>query len=536
MKDQLQKLLGVWNNLSFNQRIVLGTLCIAAIMVIFFFYNNSQQDYDVMLSNLDEADAAAIVGSLKQEGVPFKLQNGGTTILVPRSRKEEARLNVFKNDLVKSDKTVGFGMLKSLPFGMTDWQEQKYDQKIISDEVVETLEKIQGIRKARVILAQPPNSVFSDQKEAPTASVMLIVDPGFRLSTDQVKTIRNLVAHSVPGLTPENVAISDSMGHELTDAVTSAEGATGGGSDEDNIRRTFENQKSKDILDMLTAVVGPNNAVVKVSATMDFDQTESKIKRYIPAGGTPENPTGIPVSVQQNLEAYNGAGSANAKDQKSSGGKPGTASNTPTYPVDNSKTGQSGADSKYNNQQTTTNYDISTEEKTIVHAPGSVKRMSIAVIVNKVLTPTQTQDLSKLIASASGADPSRGDSITVSGLQFSSALQDQQKQSLDILKQTNQQQLILSLVQLGGIFLFAIAALFIFYKLIQRPVDGEVVEESYTSPLIEETEALLSSSSIPALEVKLDPEIEMMRESLNAMVTKDPSEAARVLVTYMKDI
>ncbi len=531
MMEQLKKFLAVFGNLSFNQKILLGTLTVAAILMVTFFYNHSQEDFDVMLSGLDEADAAAIVHNLKQQGVAYRLAENGTTILVPRSRKEEMRLNVFKEDLVKSDRTVGYGALKSLPFGMTDWQQQKYDQKIISDEVVSTLEKIRGIKKARVILAQAQDSLFATEKVDPKASVMLIVEPGFRLKPEQVGTIRNLVAHSVPGLKPENVALSDSMGNELNDHMAMAQSDT----DEngDNARTRLEKQKSKDILEMLTAVVGPHNAVVKVSAVMNFDQTQSRIKRFIPSGGTPENPTGIPVSVQRNSEAYTGQGK-DGQGPKSDSGQPGTASNVPTYAAQN--TGAEGKNSNYENINTTTNYEISSEEKTIVHAPGTVERMTIAVVVNKVLTESQTKELTQLVASASGADLGRGDTITVSGLQFSPENQEQQKQSLDILKQTSQQDLILSLVQMAGIFVLGILALFILYKLIQRPVEGELVEEVDYAVLPEESQPLLSSVQLPALEAKLDPEIEVMRESLHNLVTKDPSEAARVLVAYMKDM
>ncbi len=534
MKEQLLKVLSLWTNLSFNQKILLGTLAVAAVFTMMFFYNHAQQDYDVMLSDLDEPDAAAVVQNLKQQGAPYKLANGGTTILVPRSRKEELRLNAFKDDLIKSDKAVGYGALKSLPFGMTDWQEQKYDQKIVSDEVVTTLERIRGIKKARVILAQSQDSLFSNERTDPTASVMLIVEPGFRLKPEQVKTVKNLVAHSVPGLKSENVALSDSMGNELSDDITSAQGATGN-TEGDNLRTTFEKQKSKDILEMLTPLVGPNNAVVKVSAVMNFDKSESKIKRFIPSGGTEENPTGIPVSVQQNVEDYNGQ-DKNGNHAGGPMGEPGTKSNIPNY-VAEKPNASDGKNSNYKNQQLVTNYEISSEEKTIVHAPGTVEKMSVAVVINKVLTDSQSKELSQLVASASGIDSSRGDTITVSGLQFSPELQDQQQKSLDIVKQEDQQQLIVTLAQIGGIFILGIAALFILYKLLHQPVDGELVEDDdVMAPLIDPTEQLMGTSVLPALEAKLDPEIEQMRESIHAMVNKDPGEAARVLVTYMKDM
>lgn len=531
MKEQWEKFLSLLTNLSFNQRVVLGTLIVAAVLVMVFFYRSSQQDYDVMLSGLAEPDAAAIVHNLKKQGIPYRLAEGGTTILVPASKKEEIRLGVFEEDLVKSDKTVGFGALQSLPFGLTDWQEQKYDQKMISDEVVTTLEKIQGIKKARVIMAKGEDSLFSSDKIEPTASVMLIVEPGFRLKPDQVRTVKNLVSHSFPGLKPENVVLSDSMGNALSDDITSAQGSTGS-TEADNLRLSFEKQKAKDVLEMLTAVVGHNNAVVKVSALMNFDHSESKIKRFIPSGGTADNPTGIPVSVQNNSEEYAGKG----KDQKTSQGEPGVASNIPTYSTEESSEEGNKSDSNYKNQQIVTNYEISSEEKTVVHSPGTVERMSIAVVVNKVLTENETKEITQLVASASGVDYARGDTITVSGLQFSPELKDQQDQSLDIIKTASQKELIITLAQLGGILLLSLAALFVFYKLIKRPVSGEIMEEDSYPVFDRSAESILGTTNIPALEAKLDPELEQLRDSINDAIKQDPVEAARVIVTYMRDM
>ncbi len=536
MNERMEKLLTLWTNLSFNQKVTLGTLTVAAVLTALFFFNHSQEDFDVMLSDLSEPDAAAVVHNLKSQGVPYRLAENGTTILVPRSKKEELRLGVFEGDLIKSDKAVGYGALDSLPFGLTDWQEQKYDQKIISDEVVNTLERIDGIKKARVIVAKGEDSLFTSEKVDATASVMLIVEPGFRLKPEQVKTVKNLVAHSVPGLKPENVALADSMGNALSDEITSAQDGSGTG-EGDNMRTGFERQKAKDIQEMLIAVVGPNNAVVKVSAVMNFDRTESKIKRLIPLGGTPENPTGIPVSIQQNTEAYTGKGKGPQKGDEAGAG---VKSNIPTYATEALKENAAETEgSQYQNQQVTTNYEISSEEKTVVHAPGTVERMSIAVVVNKVLTDSQSKELTKLVSSASGIDYARGDTITVSGLQFSPEGKVQHEASLDLLKQSTQNEMIISLVQLAGIFALALSALFIFYKLLPKPVQGEVMEEEETFATLiprETAQPLLSAGNIPILEAKLDPELEQMRTSISTMIKKDPSEAARVIVTYIKDM
>ncbi len=547
MKAYIQPVINTLKSLNFSQRITIGTLIIASVLVLVFMTRQSQDDYDVMFSGMEDSDAAAVVHNLKEQGIPYKLAENGTTILVPRSRKEELRFNAFSEDLIKSEKTVGFGALGSLPFGMTEWQERKYDQKIISDEISRTLEHVKGIKKARVILAKGEESLFDAERVEPTASVMLIVEPGFRLKADQVRTVRQMVAKSVPGMKPSNVALADSMGNSLSDESTLAQGgAEGGLSESDTMRMNFEKQKSKDIMEMLAPVVGGNNAVVKVSAKMNFDHTESRIKRFIPSGGTAENPTGIPVSVQQNSEVYDGEKPAGAE-----GGQPGVASNTPSYATQDPNDPNAKKDNKYNNQQLVTNYEVSSEEQTIVHAPGSVEKLSVAVIVNKVLTDSEMKELTQLVSTAAGVDASRGDTVAVSGLQFSPEAQEQNKAAFDAMKDASMYESIVQLAQYLGLFVLTIVALFLGYKLLKRPVEGELMDDGYYSdegeyemPALSSIpaalaalgpEPMLAAASLPALEARLDPEIEQMREALHNMLNQDPQDAARVLVSFMND-
>lgn len=544
--NQLKSFFLLLNQLNFTQKIALGTLCIAAIATLMFFFNYSQSDYDVMFSGLDESDAAAIVHNLRKQGVNYKLAEGGTTILVPKNQKEELRLGAFQDDLIKSDKTLGFGVLDSLPFGLTDWQEQKYDQKIISDEVTKTLEAIDGIRKARVMLAKGADSVFTEDKVDTTASVLLITEPGYRIPSSKVRTIKQIVAKAVPGLNPDNVTVADSSGNTLSDDLGTsmqADGTTEG----ETLQRMVEKQKTKDILEMLTAVVGPNNAVVKVSAKMNFDQTQSHIKRFIPTGGTAENPTGIPVSVQSNQETYDKAQEPTPGEGGQGGGEPGVASNIPEYQGQGTTT-QTPADPaaeapttdkerEYNNNQLVTNYEISHEERTTVHAPGKIEKLTIAVIVNKVLTQTEVEELNKLVANAAGLDVTRGDTVQVSGLQFAPEALNDQAKAMDILEQSNWFGLITKIFEMSVIFLLSVVALFTFFRLLKQPLQGDVYyEEEREEPVfMHHAQELISAATIPVLEAKLDPELEHMREAITTVISKDPGEAARVLSTFMSE-
>lgn len=513
-----------WQLLSFNQRVLLGTLLGAMILSTFFIFQRTNDDYDILYDNMSLPDAAAAVEKLKGMHEPYRLANGGHTILVPRAKKNELVL-ATANELT-GENTIN---LAKIPPVLQGDVQKEWIKKLNTQEIAGILSSIRGIKNAQVIVTQPEHSVFSDDKQPVTASVMLMVQPGFRLHDEQIKVIKNLVSHAVPGLTAENVVIADNSGNPL---VGPASVMAGGQTEADLRQKAYEEKVTKKVLAILSPVVGKENAVVSVSAVLNFDQAESEINRVIPSGGGSENPTGLAVSQQSDTEEYLGGGKP-----KSEGGPAGVESNTaPSYQGETEK----DKDSSYKRTKTTTNYTNSEEHKKVVYAPGTVERLTVAVVLNKVLTNKETQEISELVRNAAGIDLSRGDSVDIKGFQFSSKPTNQEEALGEAAEAAAQQNFYLQLASVGAMLLLGVVAMFIFYSLLKRPAEGEIVEESeeesYNYVSEEATTHLLEEASYPALESKMDPEIEHMKTSINNLVTEDPSEAARVLMTYMKEM
>jgi len=544
-KQKLQGFLGDfvarWGQLSFNQRIMIGTLLIALGLSTFFVFQRANDDYDILYDNMSLPDAAAAVEKLKGLHENYRVTNGGHTLLVPREKKNELVL-ATANELT-SENTIN---LAKIPPVLQGDVQKEWIKKLNTQSIEGILASINGIKQAQVIVTAPEHSVFSDDEVPITASVMLMVEPGFRLHDDQVKVIKNLVSHAVPGLTSENVAIADNMGNSLQ--VSSAT-SIGGQNEADIRQKTYEDKVAKKVLGILGPVVGKENAVVSVSAALNFDQTESEINRVIPSGGSGENPTGLAVSQQSDSEEYSGE-----KPKDSPAGQPGVASNSaPQYQGTSNK----GKDSNYKHNKTTTNYTNSEEHKKIVYAPGTVERLTVAVVLNKVLTAKETDEIKELVESAVGIDASRGDTVNIKGFQFSAPPKDAEADLAQSAKSTQQQNFYLQIASLSAMVILAIIALFIFYNLFKRPADGEIVEDydNYGGQFPQlgnggdegyalggaNAAAMLGGHggageiSYPALESKTDPELEMMRSSLNSMIADNPGEAARVLLSYMKD-
>jgi flagellar M-ring protein FliF len=512
LQKALKNFADKWERLSLTQRIVVGTLILGLLLSTVFLYNQAQDDYEILYSNMSLPDAAAAAAKLKEMKAPFKLADGGTTIMVPRTRRNELTLETASE--LSSDQTVN---LAEVPPVLQGDIQKEWVKKINTDAIAGILRSIRGIKNARVIVSQPEHSVFSDDQLSTTASVMLMVEPGFRLREEQIKVIKNLVSHAVPGLKAENVAIADNSGNPL-------EGPTSGGggfNDADTRRKRFEEETTKKVLSILSPVVGQDNAVVSVSATLNFDQAQSKIHRVIPTGGTPEAPSGLAVSTQEQSEEYAGG-------VKPEGGVAGVEPNT-------AQTFQAATGQKENNNykltKKTTNFISSEEDRSVIYAGGTIERMTVAVVLNKVLTAKETEEIRQLVENAAGVDISRGDSVDIKGFQFSEMPTEKEKALVEASKQAQEQSFILQIVSVGSVVLLGLAALVMFYIFLKRPVDAEVVEEEY---VYEEPEEALETTAVPMIETGPDPEIEMKRQALNQVVEKDPAEAARVLISYIK--
>ncbi len=530
LKSFLNASLAKWGALSFNQRIMIGTLLLGVGLSTFFIFQHTSDDYDILYSNMSLPDAAAAVEKLKAMHEPFKIANEGHTIMVQRAKKNELVL-ATANELT-GENTIN---LAKIPPVLQGDVQKEWIKKLNTQQIEEILTSINGIKKAQVIVTQPETSVFSDDKLPVTASVMLVVDPGFRLQEEQVKMIKNLVAHAVPGLSVDQVAIADNMGNALSGPNSALAG--NGPNEADTRQKAFEDLTAKKVMAILGPVVGKENAVVSVSAVLNFDQAESEINRVIPSGGSADSPTGLAVSQQSDTEEYAG------EKPKSASGEPGIASNSaPNY---QGTTTDGGKGNNYKHTKTTTNFTNSEEHKKIVYAPGTVERMTVAVVLNKVLTGKETDEIKSLVENAAGVDVSRGDSVDIKGFQFSAPNKDGENVVTKAAQDAQQQNFYLQIASLAAIVLLCLSALFIFYSLFKRPAQGEIVEEEMEDyqpsiPGLPGGEAgltqLIESVSMPALESRLDPEIEHMRNSINTMVAEDPAEAARVLVAFMKDI
>ncbi len=531
----------LWKGLNVPQRFALIVLLLATVVLsTIFIVKSFEPDLTVLYSDLAESDVATITENLKKNGYSYKLSDDKKTILVPASQKDEMRLYVAENDLIQNS-NPGFELLDNMQLGSTDFKNNLTKQRIFQGELTRSIEKMEGVKSVRVQLAQPERSIFEDKDEIPSASVMLILDSGYKLKASQVKAIKNLVAYSVPRLTPEKVFITDQFGNSLSDETSK------NSNDMESFKAGVEKDTAKKITSVLEEIVGRGNVSVQVNADIDFNSAKATIERYIPLD---EKGEGVLTSTQSEIENYENPNNNNQAQQQ----------------PQNPNAGVPNKNLNYAKEKNSTSYSVSKEVKHIVYAPGTVKRLTIAVAVNKILTKAEKDELQNLVLSAAGVDYDRGDVITVSGLQFEAIADDKKKQEALAKKNAKDTMFEYFAVKLGPSIVVLVLGLFaitLLKNLVSRLPHYDVQQNILDEPDEDEDLAIgapddvdaplkldklgnLLDSGYPSLNFDRDDtqatlqDIEISRQeqsinTLNEAILADPEAAAKVLMSYIKE-
>ncbi len=438
MNDQIQ---GVLKQLSISQRLgIVGAAVVAVAMIGVLVMFASKTEYTPAFTNLNASDASTIEGALRGANIAYQVTDAGTTIEVPVDALGNARIAAGTAGYTtgSGNDTQGWNLFDNQGFGQSQFDQSVTYQRAIEGELTKTIQAMTGVASARVAIVLAQTGALSSQDTPASASVVLAMTGNQTPSSGLVQAIVNTVARSVQGLSTDNVVVTDDQGHVLAGAANSADTAAAQAKD------IVEQQLQTKIDSLLTAALGKGHASIAVSADVDSSKVEQEITTYAPSGSNP------PVSVHNIVETYGATGSNGAC------GVPGTNSNvpglssypgvcpaavtsaspaatpTPSAPASASATPAPGASaaptaapsgatngSGYLHEETTINYNVSQTVQHIVTAPGVVKKISVAVLVDKsamgALTP---ETLQTSIAAAIGADTARGDVVAVNAVPF----------------------------------------------------------------------------------------------------------------------
>ncbi len=377
---------------SVKQRLIISGVLIAFISaVIALVMWSNRTEYEMLFSNLPPESANLIVSDLRNGKIPFRLDNGGTAIYVSADHADELRLKYAQSGYMK-DSVTGYELFDENSMGMTTFMQQLNFKRATEGELMRTINQFPEVKMSRVHLVIPEDRLFEDQQKG-SASVVLHFQPGASLNTNQIKGISSLVANSVEGIEPEDVVVMDDEGNVLVEGKEDDPLLAGVGNQLE-LQQALENKLQQKVKALVGGIVGRNNAVVKVSAELNFDRIE-RVKEDV----DPE------TSALVSEDTYS-ENSQNVSDT-----------------------------SKYNAQKVVRNYEFSKTHETYVSNSGNVKRLSVAVLVNGRYKQSENSDgeisatyeprsedelnqIAALVKSAVGYNEDRGDIVEVQNVQL----------------------------------------------------------------------------------------------------------------------
>lgn len=525
----LLKSVGVkWRALSSLKKAITiaGATLLAAVIILVIFYSN-KVTYKALFYNLDSSESANILEILEQKGISYKV--AGDTIYVPEDMVDKLRISIYSNEYSSSK---GYELFDESTFGLTDTEASVMYQRALETELARTISSIDGIKKARVHLVLPEDSVFvSDTKEA-TASITLKLQAGFSLDEKQVEAIISMVSGSVENLPKKNVQVIDNNLRLLSDGLYDDTSVTGVSStaDQQEMTSAFEKKLEKEVVETLEAIFGAGNVKSTINADMNFDSTKITEVTY-----DPQSVIRSQTTTKEN--STNGAGSTN----------------TDTSPVDNNmqnntedKNGEQTAQSS--SETTTTNYEIPQSEKVTIKAPGEVKRMTVSVVIDGTLSEDEKNSIQNIVAACTGYKEDRGDIINVAAYTFNTDLEDKVQNDLKEMKEEEERRALRQKYTYIGAGAFSLLILIILSSiLISKRVKNNMQKKMIATAGVGSTfEAVVGDDAknpkiIPPQPVAYEPalddeEIDLnLEKEIKSYAGKKPDQAIDVIKSWLSE-
>ena len=474
----------IFNKLNMIQRMALaaGAVIVLALGIGLSIWA-SRPEYRVLYSNLGPEDASHVVKALQTDKIPYQLTDNGTTIMVPREVVYDQRIKIAgEGGLIGQG--IGFEIFDKVKVGQTDFIQKINYTRALQGELSRTISEFPSVESARVHLVIPQRSLFVEDRQSPSASVVLkLTNPNLKPDPKEINAILNMIIMGVEGLDKHHVSITDNGGKVLY--VPEEDSVAGVNATQLEHRLQVQRNLERRIEEMLQPLFGPGRVIAKVNADMDYSQKTISREYYDPEKTAVRSEQRHEETQQgrANLEA--GAPDANFRGDGITG---------------------SVSDQNGSRETRTTNYEINKEVQQIVANVGDLRRLTVAVIIDGTyekangvwnFVPRKNEELARvrqLVSNAVGLDPNRGDALEVSSAPFNDSEPPREPNFADVLADYAE--------RLGKPLLNALLA-FLFLMLIVRPVvlalirpkveAGEMVEGLEGLPAAEEQLALYES-------------------------------------------
>ena len=480
----------------------LSLVAVAALSILLFSLIIMQAriaDYSLLFANLPSRDAAEVVQWLKDRKIPYRIEGGGSIIMIPAEQVHETRIELAGSGL--ADGGVGFEIFDKQSFGMTDFTQKVNYRRALQGELTRTISSLAPVEAARIHLALPEKRLFRDQQQPATASVIIKLSAGRSLKEAQVQGIVNLVAGSVEGLDAEHVTVVDSSGRTLSNArgEDSPGPMTPGML---SYQQTMESRLEHRAQSLLDRALGVGNALVRITADVDFDQRE-RVEESL-------DPRGAVVVSEQTLTEAGGT--------QTTGGVPGVVSNLEDTDVVVSSIPASRTEE-------TVNYELSKVVSKTVQSVGTVKSLSVSVLVadrivaagdgeETLSAPRSAEEIleiEQMVRTSLGLNDERGDLISVVSMPFESSFVDTPLPQPSMVDKVYP---LLPVIKYGLLMIAALLVYLLFLRPLLRTL-GSAAQQTQPLKTVEELEKeLLSRAGTPLLGGPDDPLAQVRQEVL----------------------
>jgi len=437
MNQNLVKLLAqlrtIWSQLGASQRlsVAAATFVLVAGLGTLAFWS-SHADYGMLYGGLSDSEAAKVIAALDDAKVPYKVGAGGGSILVPQDKVYTMRMQLAGRGIPQGE-GVGFEIFDKPNFGISDFVQRANYVRAVQGELARTIGQINEVESARVMIVLPENRLLLDKDKYPTASVFVHVRGNSQLQPQSINSIRFLVANSVEGLKPNHVSVVDNLGNVLSEN-SDDDSMAGVTSSQLAARRNLEQYLARKAQDMLEKALGPGQAIVRISADINYDTQTRTEEKFDPDGQVIRTQTKNDETTDTSTTSAGTMPAGISANTNTSTNAPQTAGSAPLNNSNNRKI------------TSTVEFEIGKTTSSLMQSAGGIKRLSAAVTVaaqmegtgadRKVVarTPEQLKQLRGVVASAVGVDTTRGDVITLEELPFNDQF------ATDITRELNQQQ------------------------------------------------------------------------------------------------
>ena len=492
--------------------MLLGILAGTIVGIVIVVGWVSDVTYSRLYSDIDDAEAGEIVNYLNDSKIPYRLSDNGRGIEIPSGDVYKTRISLAAEGIPRSG-NIGYSIFDQNNLGMTDFLQNLNFRRALEGELTRTITQLSEVQAARVHIVMPKERLFREDKKEATASVVLKLRGNADLSKRQIAGIAHLVASSVEGLKPSNIAILDYDGNLLSSGQE-ADPIAGLSGTQMEVRKNVEQYLEDKAQSMMDGVLGPDKSVVRVTAELDFQQLERTSETF-----DPEAPS---------IRSEERTKTSNTDSDK-------TSETTESLAEESSET-------------TVTNYELNKTVEHVIDAVGGIKRLSVAVMIDGTYKEVENADgvmegiyqprpqeeldrLAAIVRSAIGFDAERNDQLEIVNLPFDRGNLDADREALDSMYMRD---FYLDIAMKVGLVVLALIVLLYFKRVARKIfvslsnlVPSTPPKPRPIQPVVPEPEEVLSI--VP--EIRKPTLVDQMQKTAK----EKPEEMARVIRTIMAD-